>query len=389
MTTHERTLSLIRGVYAAAADESQWSVALESLADEYGGGVAGFNYRVGEGDIRSVRFARVDPDITQDMLSYYATRNPWTRLTQPLFRTGRIIALDALLPSSELRRTEYYDGVLRRVGVQHCFGACLFRDGDTVVTFTAVRPAAGGPYQPAELRRVRAMLPHLQRAVQINTRLSRLQRTHVSLAEGLEQLHHGVVVVDRRGHVRFANRKARAIVAERDGLTISVDGLTASAREDRLTLRSLLSDAVRTSAGEGLGSGGAMIAARPSLKRPFHLVVAPLSLAPETTSPGLATVLISDPEAPAGTIPEAAKRLYGFSPTEARVVQALVATGSVDRSADELCISRETARWHLKRIYRKTGTDSQSSLVRLMSGGPLRLAAAESSASARHRERSS
>ena len=99
MTTHERTLSLIRGVYAAAADESQWSVALESLADEYGGGVAGFNYRVGEGDIRSVRFARVDPDITQDMLSYYATRNPWTRLTQPLFRTGRIIALDALLPS--------------------------------------------------------------------------------------------------------------------------------------------------------------------------------------------------------------------------------------------------------------------------------------------------
>jgi hypothetical protein len=27
-------------------------------------------------------------------------------------------------------------------------------------------------------------------------------------------------------------------------------------------------------------------------------------------------------------------------------------------------MNRETARWHLKRIYRKTGTDRQSTLIR-------------------------
>ena len=381
MTSHERKLSLIRRVYTAAVDESQWSAVLESLADEYGGGVAGFNHRIGrEGHIRSVRFVRVDPELTKALLTYYSARNPWTRLTQPMFRTGQIIAMDALLPLSDLRRTEYYDGVLKRLGVQHCFGACLFRRGDDVVTFTSVRSATDGPYQPHELEHVRAMVPHLQRAVQVNTRFERLRRTHAALADGLEQLRHGVVIVDRSGHVLFANRTARAIVAQRDGLTIAADGLTASGREDRLALTNLIDDAVRTSQGAGVGAGGAMNLGRPSMKRPFHVLVAPLPLSPDPTSvSGLATVFISDPEARSETTEAIARRLYGLSPAESRVAQAFAATGRLERVADDLCISRETARWHLKRIYRKMGTDRQSALVRRLTDGPFRLSAEESS----------
>lgn len=386
MTSHERTLSLVHGIYTAAAEEAQWPRVLENLADAYGGGVAGFNYRTGGGGVvRAAQLARVEPVIIEAMQTEYAARNPWTRLTQPLFRAGSVIALDAMLPAADLRRTDYYAGILRRVGVFHCFGACVFRRGDDVLSFTAVRSAAKGPFQPKELSHVRVILPHLQRAVQISTRLKDLQRTRAALADALEYLTHGVVVIDARGIPMFVNRAARDIAADRDGFAVTSDGIAASTRADRLRLRVLVAQALRTGAGEGFESGGAMTISRPSLKRPYRVVVAPLRLALEDNSPaGFATLFITDPEARAETPAAIARRLFGLTESETRVASTLAATGRVEAVADELRIARATARWHLKRIYRKTGATRQAALVRLLAEpSRLRLDAAPD----RHRER--
>jgi DNA-binding CsgD family transcriptional regulator len=121
---------------------------------------------------------------------------------------------------------------------------------------------------------------------------------------------------------------------------------------------------VRTSCGEDIGGGGAMHVSRPSSKRPFNLLVTPLRLAPEAGAPpGLATVFVADPERAPQTSEAVVRRQYGLSAAEARLATTLAATGSLERAADALSIARETARWHLKRIYRKTGTHSQSALL--------------------------
>jgi DNA-binding CsgD family transcriptional regulator/PAS domain-containing protein len=375
MKSHERTLSLIQGIYAAAVDETQWPSVLELLTDAYGGGVAGFNYRIGAaGRIRSAQFARVDPQLIEAIHTHYAARNPWTRLTQPLMRTGQVIAMDAMLSASALRQTEYYAGILKPLGVLHCFGACVFRRGDDVLSFTAVRSAAKGPFQPAELNHVRVILPHLQRAVQVGTRLKELDRTRGALADALEYLTHGVVVIDGRGVPVFVNRAARDIAADRDGLAITTAGVAASARDDRLRLRALVAEAVGMAAGERLDSGGAMTVSRPSLKRPYLVVVAPLRLALGDHGPvGLATLFITDPETRPETPDGVARRLFGLTASEARVATALAATGSVEAVADELGISHETARWHLKHVYRKTGASRQAALVHLLTDQPSRL----------------
>jgi DNA-binding CsgD family transcriptional regulator len=375
MLSHERMTALIRGIYTAAADEAHWPGVLESLADASGGGVAGFNYRVGvEGRVRSAQFARVDPVLIDAIQTYYSSRNPWTRLTQPLMRAGQVLALDALLPVTDLRRTEFYAGILKPAGVLHCFTACVFRRSDDVLSFTAVRAAGKGPYQPDELNQVRDILPHLQRAVQVDARLRQLQRTRLALADALEHLRHGIIVIDARGVPVFVNRAAREIAAARDGVTITASEVVASGRHDRLRLRALLAAAVRTGAGEGFDSGATMTIARPSMKRPYLVLVAPLQLAPEPDSPpGLATLFITDPEIQPDAPDTILRRLFGLTPSEARVANALLVGGRMERAADRLGIRRETARWHLKRIYRKTSTTRQASLVRLLAGGPSRL----------------
>jgi hypothetical protein len=160
MNSHERMHSLLRDVYAAAADEQNWPATLERLADEFGGGVAGLQYRTGsEGHIRSARFVRMDPALLQTYRTYFATRNPWTRLSQPLYRTGFVYSPERILPLAELQRTEFYDGILRPAGVVHCFGACVLQRGEDVLSFTVVRSPQGGAYDATELGRVPPLLP--------------------------------------------------------------------------------------------------------------------------------------------------------------------------------------------------------------------------------------
>lgn len=375
MTAHVRMLSLIRHVYSAAADETQWPAVLEHLADEYHGGVAGLQYRTGvDGEVRSSRFARFDPELQRTYGTYFATRNPWTRLSQPLFQPGFVYTPESVLPLPQLERTEFYDGILRPAGVVHCFGACVLRRGDDVLSFTVVRSRARGPYDANELNRVRPILPHLRRAVEVNERLSGLARARAGLADGLDCLQHGVVVVNRRGHVVFANQAARTIVALHDGLTIAADGLIPASREERHRLRALLDGSVRTTAGEGVSAGGAMTIARPSMKRPFLLLVAPLKLPLEHEAPsGMSTIFISDPEAQVESIDELVRRLYGLTATEARVANAFATSGSLDQTAEQLQLSRETVRWHVRHIYRKTGTNRQAALLKLLIQGSSRL----------------
>lgn len=369
--------SLIGHVYSAAADETRWPGVLERLGDEFGGAVAGLQYRTGpDGHVRGARFAGLDPALATRLLNDYALRNPWIRATHALWRPGVVIATHRALPVSELRRTAFYDDILRPAGVEHGFGACLFRHGDQVLNFTVVRSNANGPYEPRELTRVRAILPHVRRAVEINQRLARLDRTRAALADGLEHLPHGILLVGRSGRVTFANRIARNLAAQRDGLTIAATGLTAAAPAERLALRLLVDEAVRTSSGGDIGAGGgAMHVSRPSSKRPFSLLVTPLRLAPEAGAPsGLATVFVADPEQAPQTSEAVVRRRYGLSVAEARLATTLAATGSLERTADALSIARETARWHLKRIYRKTGTHSQSALLGQLLLGAARVA---------------
>jgi DNA-binding CsgD family transcriptional regulator/PAS domain-containing protein len=332
----------------------------------YRGSVAGLQYRAGsEGRVSRARFVRLDPAIQEAMCAYYSGRNPWVRRTQHLLTPGVVVATPHILPLAELRRTAYHSGVLRPAGVVHGFGGCVLRRGDDLLTFTVVRSAAAEPFESAELERVRAVLPHLRRAVQVNERLSDLQRTHAALLDGLDQLRDGVVIIDGSGHVTYANRTARAIVARRDGLAIAADGLTAATHADRIKLRGLIDGAVRSAAGDGDGSGGTMLVARPSMKRPFPVVVAPFRLVPDRAAAlGLATIFISDPDAHVETADDMDRRLYGLTPTESRVAHALAQTGNLAEAANHLRINRETARWHLKRIYRKTGTDRQPALIR-------------------------
>ena len=60
------------------------------------------------------------------------------------------------------------------------------------------------------------------------------------------------------------------------------------------------------------------------------------------------------------------QQLYGLTPAESRVADLLLEGLEVRDAAERLCITLETARFHLKRVLAKTGTHRQTELMRLM-----------------------
>jgi DNA-binding CsgD family transcriptional regulator len=58
---------------------------------------------------------------------------------------------------------------------------------------------------------------------------------------------------------------------------------------------------------------------------------------------------------------------FGLTPAEARLAAIIAVGGNPGRAAEELKITKATARNHLKAIFAKTGTRRQSELVALLS----------------------
>jgi DNA-binding CsgD family transcriptional regulator len=66
--------------------------------------------------------------------------------------------------------------------------------------------------------------------------------------------------------------------------------------------------------------------------------------------------------------PEAIAKAYGLTPTELRVLLALVEAGSGPGIAEALGIGDSTVKTHLGRLFQKTGAKYQADLVRLVGG---------------------
>jgi DNA-binding CsgD family transcriptional regulator len=61
-------------------------------------------------------------------------------------------------------------------------------------------------------------------------------------------------------------------------------------------------------------------------------------------------------------------KLYKLTPTELRVLLAIVQVGSPAGAAETLGVAESTVKTHLHRLFAKTGTKRQADLVKLVAG---------------------
>ena len=118
----------------------------------------------------------------------------------------------------------------------------------------------------------------------------------------------------------------------------------------------------------GSEPGGTMLALRPSGKRPFVVLVSPLSaesFALTRLRPA-ACIAIADPDRQETLPTERLQALYGLTAAEARLAVRLAMGDEMRSAAAALGIGYSTARTHLAAIFRKMETRRQGDLVKLL-----------------------
>jgi DNA-binding CsgD family transcriptional regulator len=118
----------------------------------------------------------------------------------------------------------------------------------------------------------------------------------------------------------------------------------------------------------GVRHGGSLACPRPSGKRPYAIHVLPLnSPGAELPSRGpLAMVVIVDPERRPLPALDLLRQIYGLTRTEAAVAQLVLNGEGLGPIGEQLLLSRDTVKTHLRNVFNKTQTHRQAELVRLL-----------------------
>jgi DNA-binding CsgD family transcriptional regulator len=191
-----------------------------------------------------------------------------------------------------------------------------------------------------------------------------------ALAAALDRLAFGVLLAAPGGAVLFANAAARELLGEQRGLALRGGRLQAVDHHLQERLDGVLTGASTRPAEPERGL--ALRVPGPDGKA-LEVTVVPTATPWASRHEGGALVLLSHAASGHPAPAEVLRDLYGLTPAEARVAQALLAGQGVPEAAAALGCRPSTVRAHLKNLYTKLGTTRRADLVRLLVVGPGRV----------------
>jgi DNA-binding CsgD family transcriptional regulator len=368
--TEKTLLNLVGSAYEAALKPELWPAHVELWRATLRSNQAKFllydlNNRCGTIEAS----AGADPHYDQLYQTHFAGVSPWVAAGMDAIAPGQVLRCETLLPQEKLERTEFYNDFLKPQGVFYAGGPVLFRDRGVFGALVVGRSAEVGPFTDEELALQQRMLPHLQRAVELHRRLAAAENARAGLLSAVETMPGGVLLVDDRSRLVALNREASTIFERRDGLALNTRGEVAPQCPDTAAgLAQLIGAALATTGGGGYAPGGSLRIARPSGKAPYTVQVSPLcSLSTSRESGSARAVLyIDDPESKRSPVVDGLKTTFGLTRAEAGLALRLAGGQSLSEAANELNVSLNTVRTHLKRIFSKTDTRRQGELVSLL-----------------------
>lgn len=366
-------LNLIGQIYDAAADPRLWPAFLENFADVVHGVTTSiflFDGERREGNIAAT--VRIAPDQQRQYDEYYSSLDCWGAGGLHLI-SGNIATGQMLCPDDVLDRSEFHNDFLRHINAFHQFCGVIEKNKTTFSMIASLRPKTAGPFDEGETRLLELLMPHLQRALQLHEKMVVLDRKVDLASQLLDRLAIGCLIVGAQSNVLLMNRKAKEVLDQNDGLSLVRDGLCSVRSEDTQRLRAMIYKATETSVGRGVASGGVVQVARPSLRKPFQVVVTPLRWSAgilDTKIRPAAAVFLTDPETGLEPPQQILSGLFGFTEAESRLAAKLMEGMSLREAADYFCKSHNTVKTQLQAIFNKTGTNRQSELVRLLWRGP-------------------
>jgi DNA-binding CsgD family transcriptional regulator len=352
-------------IYDTALDPDAWPTMLNRLADVLAATAAYFGSYNSKTSVCTNLASRLDSQYIHVFPEYCDCRAYFCRrgANHPL---GAVYMPETFMSREEHCRTDIFNKWFKPQGMETIMRANLLIEGPVSTVVTVGRRYSEGDFGTTEIRLFAALIPHLQRAVQLQLRLAGLDGPPTSSAEMLDRLLQGVLLVDAGARVIFANSAAERTLRANAGLFLGHDGLRAGTSAETRLLRQTIANCAEPR-DELDGAGG-----RLRLSREHRAPLSVLAIRHRARLNWIdllrprAILFITDPEAAPVLRRDSLRQDFGLTPAEAGFTREVLRADGLQAAAHRLGISLTTARTHLAHVFDKTGTRRQAELVRLI-----------------------
>jgi DNA-binding CsgD family transcriptional regulator len=225
-----------------------------------------------------------------------------------------------------------------------------------------------GFFNDDALRRIRLIVPHFRRAVLVGKIVDSQKAEAASLADTLDGIGAGMFLVDATGRIVHANVAGHVMLNAADVLHVKAGRLAVNDRQADQTLADTFATAGNGDEAIGVKGVAVPLVARDGERYVAHVL--PLTSGARrragTSYAAVAALFVHKAALDTPSPPEAIAKAYKLTPTELRVLLAVVEVGGVPEVAEALGIAETTVRTHLHQTYQKTGTNRQADLVKLV-----------------------
>jgi len=281
---------------------------------------------------------------------------------------GDVASATELVPRSVFVESRFYKDWALPQGWARSVHVNLDKSPTSFVYLSLWRSGTGGSVGWPAMDRLRLLASHLRRAVLVRKFIDRHTAEAATLGDTLDGIGPGLFFVNADAHILEANANGRAMLEQ--GTLVRAHGgrLVPADRDAEQGLTEILC---------GFESGNAASSVRPAsvllstrAGEPFVAHVVPLiegvrrSTGSAYTAVAAVFVQRASFELPSSR--EIIAKSYKLTPTELRVLLAIVEVGGVPKVSEAMGITVSTVKTHLRRLFAKTSTDRQADLVKLV-----------------------
>jgi DNA-binding CsgD family transcriptional regulator/PAS domain-containing protein len=374
----EQLSALIGEIYDAAMQPALWPSVLAQTADFVGGSAAALFCKDAATKQGNVYYdcGGTDPRYKQLYFEDYIKIDPSTA-GHCFAEIGKPIGIGDILDFEEFHHSRFYQEWVRPQQLADNVSVALDKSATGAALFAVFRHEWHGRVDEAARRRMTLIAPHVRRAALVGRAIGHKAAEAATFADTLDGLGAGMVLVDAAGRIVHANAAGQAMLAQ-GAVLRSANGRLAAT--DVHAGRALQEVVAAASGGDAMvGSRGVAVplAGRDGERYVAHAL--PLTSAERRRAgasyAAVAALFVQKAALEGPSAPEAIAKTFGLTPTELRVLLAIVDTGGVPETADALGIGQATVKTHLHRLFRKTATARQTELVKLVAGFSSPLAA--------------
>jgi DNA-binding CsgD family transcriptional regulator len=369
MSQYQKASRLIGDIYDASLDPAMWPTVLEEITEFVGGQAAGLAMTDSASTFVEAYYQfGIDPAYMQRYLSTYARFDPLA--TVPLFDIGQIVSIPELVPFEEYLQSRFYREWAQPQGWLDVASAVLIKSNTGSSFLSVIRNDSGGMVDDEMRRRMSLVVPHVRRAALISQTIDLKQAEAATFSETLDGLGASMLLVDGKGHIVHANAAGQAAIAKGDIIRSVKGQLVVGDAQINKTLRESFAVADQGDAAIGIKGIALPLTARDGEHYVAHLL--PLTsgarLRAGVAYTAVAALFIRKATLETPSAPEVIGRTFKLTPTELRVLLAVVEVGGVPEVAAALGVAETTIKTHVSRLFEKTGAGRQADLIKLVAG---------------------